>query len=60
MFGGIDVQGTIEECSKVDFSNGDQTDEMMCLKKALMKAAGADATGITSMAAAFMNPVCNV
>lgn len=63
MFGGVDlsdVQGTIDECAKVDLFNDNQTDEMLCIKKALKTAAGADATGLTSMAAAFMNPVCNV
>ena len=63
VFGGVDlsdVQGTIEECAKIDLSNGDATDELMCIKKALKTAAGADATGITSMAAAFMNPVCGI
>ena len=63
MFGGVDlsdVQGTIDECAKVDLFNDNQTDEVMCIKKALKTAAGADATGLTSMAAAFMNPVCNV
>ena len=61
--GGInlgDVQETIAECSNIDFFNDNPTDEIMCIKKALKTAAGADVTGITAMAAAFMNPVCDV
>ena len=60
---GIDVnevEKTVSECSKVDFGNGDASDEIMCVKQALKTVAGKDPTGIATMAAAFMNPVCGI
>lgn len=60
---GIDVnevEETVSECSKIDFGNGDASDEIMCVKQALKTVAGKDPTGITTIAAAFMNPVCRI
>lgn len=62
-FGGVnlgDLKGTIAECLNVDLSNNDPNDELLCIRKALQTAAGVDVTGISAMAAAFMNPVCDI
>ena len=60
---GIDmshVQDIIQTCGQVDLTDENNTEELMCVKKVLNAAGGIDPTGLTTMAAAFMNPVCNL
>lgn len=55
-----DVTDTIVECANVDLFNDNPNDEIACIKKALNTASGVDVTGLSAMAAAFMNPVCDI
>lgn len=55
-----DVTDTILECANVDVFNGNPNDEIACVRKALTTVSGADVTGLSTIAAAFMNPVCDI
>lgn len=48
------------QCSKVDSSNSSPNDEIACAKNVLETVGMLDPTGLCAMAAAFMQPICNV
>lgn len=50
----------INECKNVDLNNNSTEDEAQCIKKVLNTAGLYDPTGITTMFAAFAQPICNV
>ena len=48
------------QCSKVDTNNSSPNDEIACAKNVLETVGMVDPTGLCAMAAAFMQPICDV
>ena len=48
------------QCSKVDSNNSSPNDEIACAKNVLETVGMVDPTGLCAMAAAFMQPICDV
>eukprot|EP00357_Protocruzia_adherens_P011916 CAMPEP_0115007688 /NCGR_PEP_ID=MMETSP0216-20121206/21371_1 /TAXON_ID=223996 /ORGANISM="Protocruzia adherens, Strain Boccale" /LENGTH=453 /DNA_ID=CAMNT_0002374763 /DNA_START=130 /DNA_END=1491 /DNA_ORIENTATION=+ len=54
------ISQTVRSCQKLDAGNGSPNDELDCAKNALTAIDTLDPTGLTGLAAAFIQPLCDV